>query len=224
MAKELYQAAYKRAEAAGERMNMANTLKELAIIEEMNGEGKEAIQTLERAISIATVEKKESDSRVKMLLALAGIYERHNQLEKAEPLAREACSISTTISNSEYRDYRDALVLLSEILAKEHKFSEAEKAASTYLNVEKEQYGPDNEKIAEAYALMARMEGLAQKNQEAQALFEKALDILQKAPDVTPRRQLTVLDEYSKFLRSSNQSALADSIEMKAKNLRSEYE
>jgi len=223
VAYELYQAAFKKAEAKTKKSEMAETLRSMAVMDEMQGHGSHAIQTLQRALTIAN-EGDDSEVRAEVLLTLSRVYCRANDYGKAEPLAREACTVSINDSNGHHRVYLEALEASAIVLAKEDKIAEAEKAISAKLTFEKKGWGSESEKLAEDYVLLADIQAQGKNNTQAQSSYEKAIEVMEKQPDMLPRRMLIALDAYAKFLRATKQNSLADSIEMKAKNLRSEYE
>ncbi len=111
---------------------------------------------------------------------------------------------------------------LTRVYSEEGKYAEAEKSAKERLALTLQLEAKKGDRYAEDLLAVTILQAKQNNVVEAQKGFQTVMELEEGNP--SPRNMLAALDAYSKFLRDTKQDALADTIELKAKNLRAEFE
>jgi tetratricopeptide (TPR) repeat protein len=111
---------------------------------------------------------------------------------------------------------------LAKAYEEEGHYADAEKAAQHKADLTVELHGKSDGRYAEDLLAVTILQAKQKKNTEAAKGFLAVIALEESSQ--SPRIMLAALDSYAKFLRDTKQDVLADSIELKAKNLRAEFE
>ncbi len=221
---ELYQLAFKIAEAKGNASRQSESLRKLAGVYDMRGEQGECLQLLERAHALLPNSERNQAPEVEILTAEGFAYSHLKRYDKSKAAFTEAIKMSDLPADDRaLKRMKRPLDGLTKDYVNTKQFDQAEKYATRSLEITKKFY-VNSGFVEDQLVLLAEIEAKQNKVKAAQLHYQEAIDLLETKNEYSPRVMLHALDSYAKFLRQTKQDGLAEGIEMKSKNLRSEFE
>ena len=200
---------------------IAESMRGLARIYDQQKEFGKAIAKLEEARRILRTD----EHRLELAdnLNLAGFcYFRSKDYANAEKMFLDSIKVLNLKQHHDAELGKAAYEGLTRAFSADGKNVEAEKYAQEKLALTLELYGKKDGRYAEDLLAVAELQAKQKKNDEATKGYLAVIALEEANP--SPRCMLAALDSYAKLLRETNQAALADTIELKAKNLRAEFE
>ncbi len=218
-AEKLFNAGLQRADGPAQS---AESLRGLARIYDQRKEFSHAIATLEQARRLIP---RNDDRRLDLadnLNSAGWSYFQAKDYANAEKMFLEAVKL---VHLGQHHDSERAEVSfqgLTKAYSEEGRDGDAEKFAQRKLVLTLELYGKKDSRYAEDLLAVTILQAKQKKNAQASKGFLEVIQLEEGNP--SPRYMLAALDSYAKFLRDTKQDALADTIDLKAKNLRAEFE
>ncbi|HEY9677166.1 MAG TPA: tetratricopeptide repeat protein [Drouetiella sp.] len=209
-------------ERATKSVQKAESMRGLARIYDQRKEYERAIQQLEEARPLLLRKDEHQQALADNYNSEGWIYFGVKDYGKAEKCFLDALHLMNKKEHLEQERARVSLQGLTKSFAEDGKESEAEKYATQKVDLTVEMYGKQDSRYPEDLLAVAILQAKQKKNSEAAKGFQAVIDIEEKDP--SPRYMLAALDSYAKFLRDTKQNSLADSVELRAKNLRAEFE
>jgi|688.fasta_scaffold132416_2 tetratricopeptide (TPR) repeat protein len=217
-AEKIYNAGVQRAKKPSQA---AESMRGLARVFEQQKEFEKALAKLEEARVILRTD----EHRLELAdnLNLAGFcYLRLKQYSNSEKMFADALKALDLKQHEDIERGKISYEGLTRAYSEDGKFAEAEKSANEKLSLTLQLSGKKDERYAEDLLAVTILQGKQKKNEEARKGFQAVIALEEDNP--SPRCMLAALDSYAKFLRDTKQDTLADTIELKAKNLRAEFE
>ncbi len=217
-AEKIYTAGIARARKPSQ---VAESMRGLARIYDQQKEFAKAIAKLEEARRILRTD----EHRLELAdnLNLAGFcYLRSKDFANSERMFLESIKVLNIKQHNDAERAKTAYEGLTRAYGDEGKDAEAEKYAQAKVALTLQLYGKADGRYAEDLLAVAELQAKQKKIEEATKGYLAVIALEEANP--SPRCMLAALDSYAKLLRETNKAALADTIELKAKNLRAEFE
>lgn len=217
-AEKIYTAGIARAKKP---VQVAESMRGLARIYDQQKEFVKAIAKLEEARRILRADQ----HRLELAdnLNLAGFcYLRAKDYANAERMFLDAIRSVNLKQHNDAERAKTAYEGLTRAYGEEGKDADAEKYAQEKVALTQQLYGKADERYVEDLLAVAILQAKQKKIEEATKGYLAVIALEEANP--SPRCMLAALDSYAKLLRETNKPALADTIELKAKNLRAEFE
>jgi len=217
-AEKIYTAGISRAKKP---VQVAESMRGLARIYEQQKEFGKAIAKLEEARRILRTD----EHRLELAdnLNLAGFcYLRSKDYTNANRMFLDSIKALNLKQHNDAERGKTAYEGLTRSCGEDGKYAEAEKYAQEKLALTLQLYGKQDGRYAEDLLAVTILQAKQKKNDEATKGYLAVIALEEANP--SPRYMLAALDSYAKFLRDNNKASLADTIELKAKNLRAEFE
>jgi tetratricopeptide (TPR) repeat protein len=217
-AEKIYNDGIRRAKKPSQ---VAESMRGLARILDQQKEFEKALAKLEEARAILRTD--EHRWELADNLNLAGFcYLSLKQYTNSEKMFTDALKALDVKERGDADRCKVSYEGLTRAYSEEGKYADAEKNAREKLVLTTSLSGKKDERYAENLLAVTILQAKQKKNEEAQKGFQAVIALEEGSP--SPRCMLAALDAYAKFLRETKQDSLADSIELKAKNLRAEFE
>jgi tetratricopeptide (TPR) repeat protein len=218
-AEKLFTASSQRADGPTQS---AESLRGLARIYDQRKEFNRAIATLEQARRLIT---RNDDRRLDLadnLNSAGSSYLQAKDYSNAEKMFLEAMKALHPGQHADNERTKVSLSGLTKAYTEQGRDADAEKFAQRKLAITLDLYGKKDSRYAEDLLAVTILQAKQKKNAEAAKGFLTVIQLEEGNP--SPRYMLAALDSYGKFLHDTKQDGLADTIELKAKNLRAEFE
>ncbi len=202
-------------------VQIAESMRGLARIYDQQKEFVKATAKLEEARRILRTD--EHHLELADNLNLSGFcYLRSKDYGNAEKMFLDAIKVLNFKQHSDAERGKMAYEGLTRAYGDDGKDAEAEKYAQEKVALTLQLYGKGDGRYAEDLLAVAILQAKQKKIDEATKGYLAVIALEEVNP--SPRCMLAALDSYSQLLRETKQAALADTIELKAKNLRAEFE
>lgn len=208
-------------ERATKPVQQAESMRGLSRILEQQKEFGKAISKLDQARALL----RGDEHRLELAdnLNLSGFcYLRLKQYASAEKMFGDAINVLQLKKRGDADRGKISNEGLTRAFTDEGNYAEAEKSARNKMALTLELSGKKDARYAEDLLTVTILQAKQGKNAQAQKGFETVIELEEGNP--SPRYMLAALDSYARFLRDTRQDALADTIELKAKTLRAEFE
>ncbi|MBS1955397.1 MAG: tetratricopeptide repeat protein [Cyanobacteria bacterium SZAS-4] len=202
-------------------VQIAESMRGLARIYDQQKEFVKAIAKLEEARRVLRAD----EHRLELAdnLNLTGFcYFRAKDYANAEKMFLDSIKVLNLKQHNDAERGKTAYEGLTQAYGEEGKDAEAEKYAQEKVALTLQLYGKEDGRYAEDLLAVATLQAKQKKIEEATKGYLAVIALEESNP--SPRCMLAALDSYAKLLRETNKPALADTIELKAKNLRAEFE
>ncbi|CAN5444740.1 hypothetical protein BH10CYA1_BH10CYA1_44350 [soil metagenome] len=217
-AEKIYNAGIGRAKKP---VQVAESMRGLAKIFDQQKEFAKAIAKLEEARRLLRAD----EHRLELAdnLNLAGFcFFRSQDYVNAEKMFLDSIKILNFKNHNDAERGKTAYQGLTGAYGDQGRDAEAEKCAQEKLSLTQQLYGKADGRYAEALLAVAILQAKRKKIDQATKGYLSVIALEEANP--SPRCMLAALDAYAKLLRETNQASLADTMELKAKNLRAEFE
>lgn len=149
---------------------------------------------------------------------MANFYYVQGDGQQADQLYRRSLALKQKNLGIEHLELSVDLIGLGSVYFKQGKYAQAEPFFARALKIREKSLGNDDLRLAEASACLARTDFHLSRYAQAAPLYNRTLTILDKqSRPVAPE----LLEDYATVLRSTNNTAEAEKLEARAKEIRS---